>query len=85
MNAAEIMTKRVITVRPDTSVGEIADLLLDHKVSAVPVIDNDRQVVGIVSEGDLPGQAPSGSPARGGCSSSTKVQSASKRSQQPVI
>ena len=62
MNAAEIMTKRVITVRPDTSVGEIADLLLDHKVSAVPVIDNDRQVVGIVSEGDLLGHPPSGSP-----------------------
>jgi CBS domain-containing protein len=54
MNAAEIMTKQVVTVRPDTSVGEIADLLLDHKVSAVPVIDDDRHVVGIVSEGDLP-------------------------------
>jgi CBS domain-containing protein len=55
------MTKRVITVRPDTSVGEIGDLLLDHKVSAVPVIDNDRHVVGIVSEGDLLGHPPSGS------------------------
>lgn len=62
MNAAEIMTKRVITVTPDTSVGEIADLLLDHKVSAVPVIDDDRHVVGIVSEGDLLGHPPSGSP-----------------------
>ena len=62
MNAAEIMTKEVVTVRPDTSVGEIADLLLDHKVSAVPVIDNDRHVVGIVSEGDLLGHPPSGSP-----------------------
>ena len=62
MNAAEIMTKRVITVRPDTSVGEIADLLLDHKVSAVTVIDDDRHVVGIVSEGDLLGHPPSGSP-----------------------
>jgi CBS domain-containing protein len=62
MNAAEIMTKRVITVRPDTSVGEIADLLLDHKVSAVPVIDNGRHVLGIVSEGDLLGHPPSGSP-----------------------
>jgi CBS-domain-containing membrane protein len=62
MNAAEIMTKRVITVRPNTSVGEIADLLLDHKVSAVPVIDDDRQVVGIVSEGDLLGHPPSDSP-----------------------
>ena len=62
MNATEIMTKRVITVRPDTSVGEIADLLLDHKVSAVPVIDDHRHVVGIVSEGDLLGHPPSGSP-----------------------
>jgi len=85
MNAAEVMTREIVTVRPDTSVGEIAGLLLNHKISAVPVIDDDRHVVGIVSEGDLPGQAPSGSPARGGCSSSTKVQSASKRSQQPVI
>jgi CBS domain-containing protein len=62
MNAAEIMTKEVVTVRPDTSVSEIAGLLLDNKISAVPVIDNDRHVVGIVSEGDLLGQPPSGSP-----------------------
>jgi len=33
-----------------------------HKVSAVPVIDNDHHVVGIVSEGDLLGHPPSGSP-----------------------
>ena len=33
MNAVDIMTKRVITARPDTSIGEIADLLLDHKVT----------------------------------------------------
>jgi CBS domain-containing protein len=62
MNAAEIMAKEVVTVRPDTNVSEIAGLLLDHKISAVPVIDDDRHVVGIVSEGDLLGQPPSGSP-----------------------
>src|SRR6516162_5352419 len=62
MNAVEIMTKEVVTVRPDTSVGEIAGLLLDHKISALPVVDDDRHVVGIVSEGDLLGQPPSGSP-----------------------
>ena len=62
MNAAEIMTKEVVTVRPDTSVGEIAGLLLDHKISALPVVDDDRHIVGIVSEGDLLGQPPSGSP-----------------------
>src|SRR6516162_6524937 len=62
MNAVEIMTKEVLTVRPDTSVSEIAGLLLDNKISAVPVIDDNRHVVGIVSEGDLLGQPPSGSP-----------------------
>jgi CBS-domain-containing membrane protein len=62
MNAAEIMTKVVVTVRPDASAGEIASLLLDHKISAIPVIDDDRHVIGIVSEGDLLGQPPSGSP-----------------------
>jgi CBS-domain-containing membrane protein len=62
MNAAEIMTKRVITVRADTSIAEIADLLLNHKVTAVPVIEDDRHVVGIVSEGDLLGHPPCVSP-----------------------
>jgi CBS-domain-containing membrane protein len=62
MNAAEIMTKRVIAVRADTSIAEIADLLLNHKVTAVPVIDDDRHIVGIVSEGDLLGHPPSASP-----------------------
>lgn len=62
MNAAEVMTREVVTVRPDTSVGEIAGLLLDHKISAVPVIDDNRHVVGIVTEGDLLGRPPSGSP-----------------------
>jgi CBS domain-containing protein len=47
------MTRRVVTVKPDTGVPEIAALLLDHHISAVPVLDTDGGVVGIVSEGDL--------------------------------
>ena len=62
MNAAEIMTKEVVTVRPDASVGDVAALLLERKISAVPVIDDDGHVVGIVSEGDLLGQPPSDRP-----------------------
>jgi len=79
------MTEEVITVRPDTSVGDIVALLLEHKISAVPVIDDDGHVVGIVREGDLLGQPPPAARARCGCGSSTKVQSASKGSQQPAI
>ena len=62
IRATDIMTKAVVTVGLDTSVGEIAALLLDHEISAVPVIDEERRVLGIVSEGDLLGHPPSGSP-----------------------
>ena len=60
--ASMIMTTKVVTVTPETSVAEIASLLLEHKISAVPVIDDEQGVVGIVSEGDLLGRPPSGSP-----------------------
>lgn len=53
MQAADVMTPDVITVTPDTEVREIARLLLEHRISAVPVVDADRKVLGIVSEGDL--------------------------------
>lgn len=53
MRAADIMTTAVIAVGVDVTVREIADLLLKHRISAVPVVDADQRVVGIVSEGDL--------------------------------
>jgi CBS domain-containing protein len=53
MQAKDIMTTRVHTVRPETTVAEIAALLLANHISAVPVVDEDNHVLGIVSEGDL--------------------------------
>ncbi|MBS3666585.1 MULTISPECIES: CBS domain-containing protein [Halomonadaceae] len=53
MQAIDIMTPKVVSVGPDTEVRDIAQLLLKHRISAVPVVDKDRQLVGIVSEGDL--------------------------------
>jgi CBS domain-containing protein len=47
------MTRDVICVAPDTGVREIAETLVRNRVSAVPVVDGDRRLVGIVSEGDL--------------------------------
>ncbi len=52
MKARNIMTTDVVTVSPDTTVNQIASLLLKHRISAVPVT-HDGSVVGIVSEGDL--------------------------------
>ena len=53
MNAQETMTKDVITVGPETTVGEIAGLLVRHRISAVPVLAEDDRVVGIVTQTDL--------------------------------
>lgn len=61
MIAADIMTKNVVTVTPDTSVVDIARILLEKRISAVPVIENGRPV-GIVSEGDLLRQVEPGAP-----------------------
>ena len=53
MNARDVMSKPVVSVHPDTSTRKIARLLLDKRISAVLVVDNDGAAVGIVSEGDL--------------------------------
>ena len=52
MNAKDIMTAPVITVAPDTAVREIAALLVERRISGVPVVANG-EVVGMVNEGDL--------------------------------
>lgn len=47
------MTTQVVTVRPDTRVEQIARLLLERRISGVPVVDAAGRLVGIVTEGDL--------------------------------
>ena len=51
--AQDIMTKNVITVHPQTPVRELATLLLNHKISGVPVVDEAGKVLGVVTESDL--------------------------------
>ena len=53
MKAQDIMTREVATVRPETSVREIAALMMEKNISGVPVVSDDGAIVGIVSEGDL--------------------------------
>jgi len=48
----DIMTKAVITVEPNTTVGEIIDLLATHHISGLPVVE-DGALVGIVTEADI--------------------------------
>jgi CBS domain-containing protein len=49
----DLMTTPVVTVGPETPFKEIVARLAEHRVSAVPVVDDSRRVLGVVSEADL--------------------------------
>jgi CBS domain-containing protein len=53
MKVQDIMTRQVISVTPETSVTAVARLLRENAISGIPVVDDDFQVVGIVTEVDL--------------------------------
>src|ERR1700747_1814960 len=60
MRAMDVMTTEVITVDENATVREAAKLLAEHGISAVPVVDKDNRVIGMVSEGDLLHRAETG-------------------------
>ena len=53
MKATDVMTTNVVTVGPETSVQQVAHILLARHISAVPVVSQNGELLGIVSEGDL--------------------------------
>ena len=53
MKARDVMVSPVITVKPDCSVRDLARLLVERRISAVPVVNDRGQVAGIVGEGNL--------------------------------
>ena len=48
----DIMTPTVISISPDDSFVDAMDLIVENKISGLPVIDNDGRLVGIISEYD---------------------------------
>jgi CBS domain-containing protein len=53
MRVRDLMTTDVLTVRTTTSLKDAAALLAEHRISGLPVVDDDRCVVGVLSEGDI--------------------------------
>lgn len=53
LKVREIMTSPVITVKPETTVRELADILAQNKISGVPVVDAEDRMLGMVSEADV--------------------------------
>jgi len=50
LTAGAIMTSELVTVRPESSIEEAIELLLSEKISGLPVVDEDGQLVGLVTE-----------------------------------
>ena len=53
MNAADVMTTKVITVTPESSIEDAAKLMLQYRISGLPVVDQKGVLVGMVTEGDF--------------------------------
>src|SRR5580704_1962194 len=53
MDAAEIITRFVVSVLPSATMTDIAKTLAQHAISGVPVCEADGRLVGIITEGDL--------------------------------
>jgi CBS domain-containing protein len=64
MKAADVMVSAVISVGPNARVEEVARTLLENRISAVPVIDGQGKLLGIVSEGDLMRRSEAGTGRR---------------------
>jgi CBS domain-containing protein len=64
MRAMDVMTSEVIMVDENASVHSVAKLMAKHGISAVPVVDKDSRVIGMVSEGDLLHRAETGTERR---------------------
>ena len=64
MKAADLMTSFVVTVRPDATIEYAAQLMLQYRISGLPVTDSDGAVLGIVTESDLLRRAETGTDKR---------------------
>jgi CBS-domain-containing membrane protein len=53
MNVRDVMTTDVVTVAPAAPLKEVAEVLVEHRITGVPVVSDDGEVLGVVSEGDI--------------------------------
>jgi acetoin utilization protein AcuB len=53
LKTSEIMTPKPVTVSPDATISEAAQLMLDNKISGIPVVNEEMNVVGIITESDI--------------------------------
>jgi CBS domain-containing protein len=60
MKAKDVMTRHVVTIAPNASILEALRLMLEHKISGLPVVNGEGNLAGIVTEGDFLRRAETG-------------------------
>ena len=53
LNASDIMTTEVMTVKEETPLKELAEILYENRINGVPVVDDEGSLIGIICESDL--------------------------------
>lgn len=53
LTARDIMTENVITIKKESSIEDLSEILLKNKISGVPVVDGDGKIEGVVTEADI--------------------------------
>ena len=53
MRAIDVMARDVVTAASEMTVRDVARLMINRRISGIPVVNSDRQLLGIVTEGDL--------------------------------
>ncbi len=53
LKVGQIMTTDPLTISQDATIGEAARLMMDNKISGLPVVDDDGKVAGIITESDI--------------------------------
>jgi CBS domain-containing protein len=64
MKAADVMTRQVVTIEADASIATAVRLMLENRISGLPVVDSIGRLVGIVTEGDFLRRSETGTEVR---------------------
>lgn len=53
MRAKDIMTNNIVSISEEGSIDQAVELMLNNRISAILVLDDDQRLLGLISEGDL--------------------------------
>src|ERR1700680_1151107 len=91
LSVEDVMTREVVTASPDTSFKQLEQLMAEHRISAMPVVDAEGVALGVVSEADLllkteaAGEEGGWSPGSGQRHSKARAQTAAGLMSSPAL